>query len=554
MSDPGSSAPPIDNDPLYDGDRELWSFSAFFPPPYRVLLLASIGLLLFSVNVKVLQHKGIDLFGLFRADEVEKKRNIGAAAGSGSGGFHRSTTGASTQYGSYHNHNSSSGTSTSNDGPGILPTTAPSRPTGGEAGVGGGVTTKPLFAFGLFQLAWSLLNWASYRYYVDSLSGDHKGRHAQAFQGFCVSGAVLALLWPGNLFFKPMRRAFGRAILVILSPSLKQQITFGDVILADILTSFAKVFGDVWLTACFLVPRKEHHTWWNGKGSVAVPLLISLPYAIRFRQCISEYCISPPIQGRNGGEKSKRPLWNAVKYASAFPVIWLSAWYEADKDPGGHQGEWVTRYVWWLLAVFVNSMFSFWWDVTNDWGLSLLQWQNMGSVGQVAQNAVHLHRRGMSYMPLPLSEEAEVLPMASFRPDEKPSFSNSSTGTGDGVGGYTSLAVPPTTNPSGGPSRTTTRTGHRRNLSAMERILRPSPSLLFPASFYQIAIILDLLLRFFWSLKLSSHLHHIIEWQGGVFSMELLEMIRRCVWVFFRVEWEVVRRRERSRAMHAALD
>ena len=25
-----------------------------------------------------------------------------------------------------------------------------------------------------------------------------------------------------------------------------------------------------------------------------------------------------------------------------------------------------------VLAVLVNSLYSFWWDVTNDWGLSLL--------------------------------------------------------------------------------------------------------------------------------------------------------------------------------------
>ncbi|CDS02163.1 hypothetical protein [Sporisorium scitamineum] len=478
MSDPGSSAPPVENDPVYD-DR-LWSFSAFFPLPYRVLLLASIGLLLFAVNVKVLHVKAIDLFALFRADRAEKKRSIPQSSNT----FHR-TNGASTQYGSYHNGNTPS--SSSEGGAAILPTTA-NRSSSAEATTG--LTSFPLFAFGIFQLIWSLLGWASYRFYVDSLVGDPKGRHAQALQGFAVTGAFLALVWPGNLFFKPMRKAFGRSILLILSPSLTQQITFSDVILADILTSFAKVLGDVWLTACFLVPRKEHHTWWNGKGSVAVPLLISLPYAIRFRQCLSEYCVSQPV----GGTKSKRPLWNALKYASAFPVIWLSAWYEADKREN-HHGEWVTRYTLWLLAVCVNSIFSFWWDVTNDWGLSLLQPSNMGSVAQVAQNAVHLHRRGMSYMPLPLSEEAETLPMSNFRPDEKPPIGQP----------HTLLAVPPATNPS------------------------------------------DLLLRFFWSLKLSSHLHHLVEWQGGMFSMELLEIIRRWVWVFFRVEWEVVRRRERAR-------
>ncbi|SJX60092.1 related to ERD1 protein, required for retention of luminal ER [Sporisorium reilianum f. sp. reilianum] len=508
MSDPASSAPPIGNDPVYD--ERLWSFSAFFPPPYRVLLLASIGLLLFAVNVKVLQFKGIDLFALFRADRAEKRRSIPPASAS-----HRSSNASS----------SSSSSSSGDGGAAILPTTTNNRSSAAEAGAGS-LASLPLFAFGMFQLAWSLLGWASYRFYVDSLVGDPKGRHAQALQGFAVMGAFLALVWPGNLFFKPMRKAFGRSVLLILSPSLTQHITFSDVVLADILTSFAKVLGDVWLTACFLVPRKEHHTWWNGKGSVAVPLLISLPYAIRFRQCLSEYCVSQPVDGT----KSKRPLWNAAKYASAFPVIWLSAWYEADKHPDAHHA-WVTRYTLWLLAVCVNSIFSFWWDVTNDWGLSLLLPANMGSVAQVAQNAVHLHRRGMSYMPLPLSEEAEALPMSQFRPDEK-------------AAPQTSLAVPPATNPSGGASSSTS---HRRTLSTMERMLRPAPALLFPTWMYQLAILLDLLLRFFWSLKLSSHLHHLVEWQGGMFSMELLEIVRRWVWVFFRVEWEVVRRRERAR-------
>ncbi|KIS71631.1 uncharacterized protein UMAG_10018 [Mycosarcoma maydis] len=531
MSDPGTSAPSIGNDPIYD-DR-LWSFSAFFPPPYRVLLLASLGLLLFAMNVLVLESKGIDLFALFRADAAEKRRPIPSS----SNGFHRSTTGASTQYGSYHNVASSSTalSSSENRDAAILPMPNRSSEASASAAV---LTARPLLAFGALQLFWSLLGWASYRFYVDSLIGDPKGRHAQALQAITVTGAFAALLWPGNLFFKPMRKAFGRSICIIFSPSLTQPITFSDVILADILTSFAKVLGDVWLTACFLVPRKEHHTWWNGKGSIAVPVLISLPYAIRFRQCLSEYVVSRTI---DNASKNKRALWNAAKYASALPVIWLSAWYEADKNPRGHQGEWVTRYMLWFLAVCVNSIFSFWWDVTNDWGLSLLQPSNMRSMAQVVQHAAHIHRRRTSYMPLPLGEQAETLPMSNFRADEKPDLTSNLHAS--------SLAVPPI-NTSSGPA-----SSHGRTLSAMERLLRPSPSLLFPGWMYQCAILLDLLLRFFWSLKLSSHLHHLVEWQGGMFSMELLEILRRWIWVFFRVEWEVVRRREsaRSRA-HVAMD
>ncbi len=507
MSDPAPPSAPGD-------EPELWSFSAWFPPPYRVLLLASIGLLLFAANVHILHTKGIDLFALFRADEQEKRRQTA------SNSFHRSTTGAATQYGSYHNTNR-----TPHEGNGaILPTTQST--VAGQ----GGITTRPLVVFGAAQLAWALAGWASYRFYVDSLAGDPKGRHAQALQGFAVAGAAATVLWPGNLFFKPMRKSFGRALLLILTPSLSQVIPFSHVVLADILTSFAKVLGDVWLTACFLVPRKEHHTWWNGKGSIAVPLLISLPYAVRLRQCLSEYATAPPAAV--GGWKNKRPLWNAAKYASALPVIWLSAWYEADTHAASRQADWISRYTLWLLAVGVNSIFSFWWDVTNDWGLSLLIPANMGSLASVANNATNLHRRGVSYAPLP-----DTVPMGSMRPDEKPA-------------GSTGLEVPSIA--VAGPSGSGTAS-HGRSLSTVERMLRPTPSLMFAAWMYQLAIVLDLGLRFLWSLKLSSHLHHLVEWQGGVFSFELLEIVRRSVWVLFRVEWEVVRRRESARP-HVALD
>lgn len=43
----------------------------------------------------------------------------------------------------------------------------------------------------------------------------------------------------------------------------------------------------------------------------------SLPYLIRLRQCLIEY--------NSPTNSSRRPLFNAIKYASSFPVIFLSA-------------------------------------------------------------------------------------------------------------------------------------------------------------------------------------------------------------------------------------
>lgn len=55
---------------------------------------------------------------------------------------------------------------------------------------------------------------------------------------------------------------------------------------------------------------------------------------------------------------------------------------------------------------------------------------------------------------------------------------------------------------------------------------------------YYGAIVMDALLRCTWSLKLSPHLDHFNDLEGGIFTMEVLEVFRRWVWIFFRVETE----------------
>jgi EXS family len=55
---------------------------------------------------------------------------------------------------------------------------------------------------------------------------------------------------------------------------------------------------------------------------------------------------------------------------------------------------------------------------------------------------------------------------------------------------------------------------------------------------YYAAIIIDFLLRCTWSFKLSPHLDHFNDLEGGIFTMEILEVFRRWMWIFFRVETE----------------
>lgn len=60
---------------------------------------------------------------------------------------------------------------------------------------------------------------------------------------------------------------------------------------------------------------------------------------------------------------------------------------------------------------------------------------------------------------------------------------------------------------------------------------------------YYVVIVIDLLLRCSWSLKLSVHLEHFNDIEGGIFLLEILEICRRWMWVFFRVEAEWIRAR-----------
>jgi hypothetical protein len=138
-----------------------------------------------------------------------------------------------------------------------------------------------------------------------------------------------------------------------------------------------------------------------------------------------------------------------------------------------------------LLSAAVNSLYSFWWDVSNDWGLEMLTIRTP------------LSRRFFTMRPL-----FSVLHRGSPHPVVL-----------DGAGLH-GAPYPP---------------GLR-------------PKLLYPVPVYPMLIFMNLILRMTWSIKLSSHLHSHSEGSQVIFWLEVAELIRRWMWVFVRVEWEVVRK------------
>jgi len=243
---------------------------------------------------------------------------------------------------------------------------------------------------------------------------------------------------------------------------------FGDILLADVLTSYSKVLGDLYVCVCMFFTRGGSATDRPDRscgGTVVVPLIMAAPFLMRFRQCLIEYV--RVRKGGGGGSYRESAGWggqhlaNAAKYATAFPVIVLSALQRnlqaTAADGAGGGGSSPGLYRAWVVAVLINSLYSFYWDVAKDWDLTLF---------------------------------------SSARERNSPDHPF----------------------------------GLRRRL-----FVQPAPAI------YYGAIALDLLLRCTWSLKLSPHLDHLADFESSIFMVEFLEVFRRWVWIFFRVETEWIR-------------
>ena len=160
-----------------------------------------------------------------------------------------------------------------------------------------------------------------------------------------------------------------------------------------------------------------------------------------------------------------------------------------------------------IISALVNSLYSFWWDVTNDWGFDLLQFTPKLKRGRQAS----LPRT----LVLTAAQEREALTTSSRNGTKSPSR----------------VPSPPLVSPP-----------HPHPAAVYPYGLRPH--LLYPLPVYPLALFINLVLRLTWSVKLSSHLHAKAQGEGSflIFWVEVAELVRRWVWVFIRVEWEIVRR------------
>lgn len=176
-----------------------------------------------------------------------------------------------------------------------------------------------------------------------------------------------------------------------------------------------------------------------------------------------------------------------------------------------------------LLAVFVNSAYSFWWDVTNDWGLTLLKRETWFK--EARDSSIN------SYQLVSQTQSSGVNPRSA-----------GSTSGGVIQHGHSRKPSSFSALPLASPRPEALGATPIRPVSAHHPIGLRSPLLFRDPTVYYLVLMLNFVLRFTWSLKLSSHLHSVAELEQGVFLMEALELIRRWIWVFFRVEWELVKK------------
>ncbi|PRQ52862.1 hypothetical protein RchiOBHm_Chr2g0160141 [Rosa chinensis] len=193
------------------------------------------------------------------------------------------------------------------------------------------------------------------------------------------AAVAMILIFPFDIFYLSTRFYFLRTLWRIVLPL--QAISFSDFFVADILTSMSKVLSDLERSVCRMLHRQVATIAWFeadsvcGSHSVAIPLVLVLPYLFRLFQCLRQY--------KDTGERTS--LLNALKYSTAVPVIFLSALkYHIFPE------KWTNFYrPLWLLSAILNSLYSFYWDVTRDWDLSGFTRIFKSNKSHILSNLIH---------------------------------------------------------------------------------------------------------------------------------------------------------------------
>ncbi|WWC86862.1 uncharacterized protein L201_001741 [Kwoniella dendrophila CBS 6074] len=551
---------------------ELPGFSSSFPLPFRVLFLIGLAQLLWAINLHVLYILGLDtswILDLRDDPDIDLEGSSSLVDEQVEQGQSGSIELNVPNHSNSKLHRSIGKNIISLDDEDLSEPDTPIRPNINNTRIIRPQSSKlhgPIYKLFVLYTLWCGSGWIIFR--ILSQGIEEEMEKWRIIPGLLWVGILAAVFIPWRGIGERERAGLRRAMKRILLPPLNSPIFFCDVILADILTSFAKVLGDMWISACQIWMGEITHgrvgrTGWAGWITLA---MVSLPYLLRFRQCLLEYYQS--------SWTSPRPLANALKYFSAFPVIFLSAAQKtviseiasekgiSVQELGELHDRWFGEhrlFRLWLLAVCVNSIYSFYWDVEMDWGLHLCEidtWLGpkgnrkdvalglLGSPGLGNSRTANSIRRNsdsfFNKIKKLINKPHTINHQRSPCPTPGPTFSSVSDSP-------TRISLSPSSSSSASGSSSSSSLGSGSNNKSIFGFGLRSLLLLPDPLVYHLFTVIDLILRFTWSLKLSSHLHTISEIESGVFIMESLELIRRWMWVFIRIEWEAVKMGEIAR-------
>jgi len=178
-------------------------FSTQYPLPFRVLFLSFTTLLGFGTNLHILAKLGIDTALVL---DIHKD---------------------------------------SDRPPHLTPTERQPGPLAHPTSLYG-----PIYGLAGLGLLWTVVGWQLFMW---ATGGDPetmvKWRIMPVLTGLVVGAGCVC---PWRILFKRERFMYLRSLKRIILGGLYSAVPFSDIILADILTSSAKVLGDVWVSGCLL--------------------------------------------------------------------------------------------------------------------------------------------------------------------------------------------------------------------------------------------------------------------------------------------------------------
>ncbi|ODV92235.1 hypothetical protein CANCADRAFT_147548 [Tortispora caseinolytica NRRL Y-17796] len=304
---------------------------------------------------------------------------------------------------------------------------------------------------------------------------------------------VMMMFLPVRLFNHRGRASFASCMVRVFSGKMTKSTRFTDILIADVATSYSKVLGDLWICIIMTLSGADYLSSINRDAGwkVLTVAVLCFPSALRFKQCLMDYSFT----------KDKTHLYNAGKYFSAFPVILLSGYQSSlstketelikskdiktiasvfAKSSSSKYSEKALKQLddfalsrivndllesnYWstwgsmasIVAVIINTCYSFYWDIVFDWDLTLLNswWTLLDKSHHYGlRERLHYGRMGLYYS----------------------------------------------------------------------------------------AVVIDLVLRFSWAIRFAPPFYYVPKHEFGVFLFQSLEILRRWIWLFFRVETEWVR-------------